>query len=109
VRSGANCQERHQACPSYPKRLTLAEPVESEIDLVNVLHHLSELLRLHQRRRRRNPLRRRPLRPLRLPCSACAGAVSEVADLRIEEGPMLRGRVLGGEREAAERVVNLLR
>lgn len=107
MRGGANCQERHQAGPSDPQRLTLPKPIEGEIDLVDVLHHLSELLRFHQRRRRRNPLRHRPLRPLRLPCAACAAA--EVVDLRIEEGPMLRGRVLGGEREAAERVVNLLR
>jgi len=81
VRSGANCQERNQTRPSDPQRLALAEAIESEIHLVDVLHHLTELLRFHERGRRRNPLsRRRTLfcrapRPLGLPLGA------EIVDL----------------------------
>jgi len=109
VRSGANCQQRNQTRPSDPQRLSLAEAIEGEIDLVDVLHHLTELLRLHERGRRRNPLSPRRAffrpspRPLGLPLRA------QIVDLRIEEGPMLRRGVLRRESEGAERVAGLLR
>lgn len=81
-----------------------------------MLHHLPELLRLHQRGRRPNrhvaaPVTRRrrlllgPPRLLWLPADA-----AEIVDgigIGIEEGPM-RGRILGRERESVEVVVVVL-
>ena len=43
--SGANGQ---QASPFDPYELEFPKAIESEIDLVDVLHHLSKLLSLHQ-------------------------------------------------------------
>ena len=60
---GANGQQREQACLSDPNRLASAEAIDGEIDLVHVLHHLPEFLRLHQRLRshRRNPRKSKAL------------------------------------------------
>ena len=46
--SGANGQQGQQASPFDPYRLGFPKAIESEIDLVDVLHHLSKLLSLHQ-------------------------------------------------------------
>ena len=45
---GANGQQRQQASPSDSYGLGFPKAIESEIDLVNVLHHLSKLLSLYQ-------------------------------------------------------------
>ena len=46
--SGANGQQGQQASPFNLYGLGFPKVIESEIDLVNVLHHLSKLLSLHQ-------------------------------------------------------------
>ena len=46
--SGANGQQGQQASPSDPYGLGFPKAIESEIDLVDVLHHLSKLLSLYQ-------------------------------------------------------------
>ena len=46
--NGANGQQGQQASPFDPYRLGFPKAIESEIDLVDVLHHLSKLLSLHQ-------------------------------------------------------------
>ena len=57
--SGANGQQGQQASPSDPYGLGFPKAIESEIDLVDVLHHLSKLLSLHQRGGGRNRERTR--------------------------------------------------
>lgn len=62
--------QRQQACPPDPCRLPRPQPVQRKIHLVHVFHHLPELLRLHQRRRRRGsgqPRRRILDLPLQIP------------------------------------------
>lgn len=113
VIGATNTQQGHEARPSDPQRLSFSEPIEGKIDLIHVLHHLPELLRLHQRRRCRNrkppsavpvPVRRsrRFLGPLRLP--AAAAEIVDGIGVGIEEGPV-GGGILGRESEAAEVVV----
>ena len=46
--SGANEQQGQQASPSDLYRLGFPKAIKSEIDLVDVLYHLSKLLSLHQ-------------------------------------------------------------
>ena len=46
--NGAYGQQGQQASPSDPYGLGFPKAIESEIDLVDVLHHLSKLLSLHQ-------------------------------------------------------------
>jgi hypothetical protein len=64
---GADPEQREQASPPRPLLRYGSEPVEREYDFVHALHHLSVLLRLHQRccRRHRGGFRELP------PSSSC--------------------------------------
>ena len=46
--SGAYGQQGQQASPSDPYGLGFPKAIESEIELVDMLHHLSKLLNVHQ-------------------------------------------------------------
>lgn len=102
----ADRQQRQQARPPDPNGLTLPEPIQSEIDLVHVLHHLPELLGLHQSRGGRN---RRPatvIDHLRLPIPGpprFLGPPNNAVYRIVERGPRIKpvrvgvgGPVVGG-------------